>query len=74
MMVTIAEKIVQLREEREELSLQMGVLHKRRSLVNAELLALERSIAPRKLPPVAKPDDVVLSPEPAEVSLTASPK
>jgi hypothetical protein len=69
MMVTIAEKIVLLRGEREQLSLEIERLRTRRTLVNAELLGLEQSIAPRKVPAARNPNDVVMVTEPAAVSL-----
>lgn len=68
-MVTIAERIVTLREEREDLSNQIEALRKRRELVSAELVGLEQSITPRKTPPAANPNDVVMTVDPAAVAL-----
>lgn len=65
-MVTYAEKIELLRGEREFLSADIERLRTRRSLINAELLALERAITPPKLAAKAKPDDVIMTVEASE--------
>lgn len=69
MMTTIADQITLLRGEREQLSLEIERLRTRRTLINAELLGLEKSIAPRKLPPLANPGDVIMKTEPAVASM-----
>lgn len=74
MMTTIADQIVLLRGEREQLSLEIERLRTRRTLINAELLGLEQSIAPRKLPPLANPGDVIMKTNPAVAVLKGGQK
>jgi hypothetical protein len=74
MMTTIAEQIDLLRGERETISLEIEHLRNRRKLVNTELLALELSIAPRKLPPLANPGDVFMKTDPAKASMKGGRK
>lgn len=71
---TYAQAIERLRAEREEQSQIIIEAQKRRKLINVELLALEQAITPPKRSAAAKPGDIVMKVEPAEVKLEALPK
>ncbi len=68
-MTTIAERIAQLRIERETVSNAIEPLLIKRLALSREIFALERAITPTKVPAAAKPDDVLMKAAPATLNL-----